>query len=108
MEEQRLKFEEDINSQLQSLCEVRKKFIDMEEESKAKGEGVDNDPITRDLVAEPFCRFETVDEVETIVRADIMDYVVRVVEVHVPVKSINPVVLDAVIVSNAASGVVWV
>lgn len=107
-EERRAGLEADLNAVLQAMCEKRIKFASMVAES-TKGDTItDEDPITKDLIAEPFCRFEDVDGKVTDVKGDIDIYVVRVVEIFVPVESINPVVLGTIEVSNAASQVVRV
>ncbi len=107
-ESRRATLEADLNAALQALCETRRSFTDMEKESTADGTRLDEDPITRDLIAEPFCRYETATRVPTTTRGDIQDYVVRVVEIQVEVRSTNPIVIGNITVSNAASGVVRV
>ncbi len=104
----RATFEADLNAALQALCETRRNFADIETESKVKGGGSDNDPITKDLQAEPFCWFETEGRVATTTREDIKDYVRRVVKIAVEVKSINPIVIGNIRVSNGASRLVMV
>ncbi len=109
-EERRAKLEIDLNQVFQALCEKRIKFSDMVNDS-TKGDTIsDDDPITRDLEAEPFCRYEDSngDEVTgktEVDKASIDVYVVRVVETFLPIVNINPVVLGAISVSNAASGI---
>ena len=105
-ESRRATFETDLNVALQALCETRRSFVDMERESTADNTRSDDDPITRDLIAEPFCRYETASRVPTATRGDVQDYVVRVVEISVEVLGINPVVVTGVTVKNAASGIV--
>lgn len=105
-ESRRAIFEAELNAALQALCETRRSFADMEKESTVNDTRVDEDPITRDLQAEPFCRFETTSRVETITRGDIQDYVVRVVTIEVEVRSINPIVIGNIKVGNAASKLV--
>lgn len=107
-ESRRATFETDLNTALQALCETRRSFADMEKESTADNTRGDDDPITRDLVAEPFCRYETASRVPTTTRGDIQDYVVRVVEIQVEVRGINPIDIGDITVSNAASGLVRV
>ncbi len=83
-EQRRAEFEVVLNEKLQALCEVREKIADIPDDDIRKTE------------PEPFCRY------------DGDDYVKRIVVIHVPVKSINPVVLDAATVSNGASRLVRV
>lgn len=107
-EEKRVGLELALNTALQTLCEKRKRFVDLEQESTKGGTRVDEDPITRDLVPEPYCRFEDANRIPTTTKSDIQDYVVRVVGIEVEVRSINPVEIGNITVSNAASSVVRV
>ena len=96
-------FETELNIALQRTCELRKSFADM------KADDVDSvDPITQGINPEPFCRYETFGllQILAIEGINLVDeYVVREVEIFVPVISINPVVIGAIEVSNAASGI---
>ncbi len=109
-ESRRATFEVDLNLILQAKCELRKKFTDMVIDSTEGDTRPDEDTITRDLIAEPFCRYEDINgdivtgKTETD-KLSIDVYVIRVVEIFVPVVSINPVVLGDITVSNAASGI---
>lgn len=102
-ESRRATFEAELNAALQTTCELRKSFADM------KADDVDSvDPVIWDMAAEPFCRYETFGllQILGLEGIDLIDeYVVRVVEIFVPVVSINPVVIGSIVVSNAASGI---
>ncbi len=107
------RFERALNRELQELCEIRRNFLDLQNESTANNTRPDEDPITRDLQPDPFTRFEDVGR--NIVppgqesrRDDIEDYVIRVVRISVEVRNINPMEIRTITVSNAASGVVRV
>ena len=69
-----------LNAALQALCEVRIPLTSIPADDPIKTVG-----------PEPFCRIEG------------SDYVIRIVEILVPVLSINPIILDAIEVSEAAS-----
>ncbi len=94
-ESRRAGFEVALNEALQALCEIRSPSADIPAD----------DP--RRTTAEPFTRYETSDREETD-WASSDELVVRVVQIEVEVRSINPVVLGAARVSNGASRVVRV
>ncbi len=105
-----VRFQNSLNAALQATCERRIPFTDIVNESTAGNTRSDDDPVSRDLQPEPFCRFEDtgrgiIPPAQESRRNDIETYVVRVVEIFVPVESINPVVIGAIEVSNAASGI---